>query len=62
MLSQGASKVNISLVVCDSDAEMALELIHGLFFGADVREEGMAAIYIGQNHRPQLLYTAIVRT
>mmetsp|Transcript_7661 Transcript_7661/g.24110 ORF Transcript_7661/g.24110 Transcript_7661/m.24110 type:complete len:526 (-) Transcript_7661:81-1658(-) len=39
MLSQGASKVNISLVVCDSDAEKALELIHGLFFGAEAREE-----------------------
>lgn len=33
MLSQGASKVNISLVVLDSDAELALRIIHDEFFG-----------------------------
>merc|ERR1712196_679417 len=32
MLSQGASKVNISLVVLDADAEEALRIIHDEFF------------------------------
>ena len=32
MLSQGASKVNISLVVRDADAPRALAIIHALFF------------------------------
>ena len=32
MLSQGASKVNISLVIADDDAERALSLIHQCFF------------------------------
>ena len=31
MLSQGASKVNLSLVVQDADAEATVELIHSLF-------------------------------
>ena len=32
MLSQGASKVNISLVVLDADADEALKIIHDEFF------------------------------
>ena len=32
MLSQGASKVNISLVLLDADADRALKLIHDCFF------------------------------
>ncbi|KAJ8598279.1 hypothetical protein CTAYLR_006005 [Chrysophaeum taylorii] len=34
MISQGASKVNVAIVVQDDQAELALNLIHGCFFGA----------------------------
>ena len=38
MLSQGASKVNISLVVLDADAEEALRIIHDEFFSSSKKE------------------------
>jgi aspartate kinase len=49
MISQGASKVNISLVVNDSDAKQCVQALHSAFFengflseveGADVSQEG----------------------
>lgn len=36
MMSQGASKTNISLIVSDSEGQRAVEAIHDEFFGAHV--------------------------
>ncbi len=41
MLSQGASKVNISLVVLDADADEALKIIHDEFFSS--KKEAVAS-------------------
>jgi aspartokinase len=35
MISKGASKVNVSLVVYDKDSDKALQALHKTFFGAD---------------------------
>mmetsp|Transcript_43342 Transcript_43342/g.85509 ORF Transcript_43342/g.85509 Transcript_43342/m.85509 type:complete len:555 (+) Transcript_43342:78-1742(+) len=40
MLSQGASKVNISLVLKDEDLNRALRALHGHFFAAEVARAG----------------------
>ena len=41
MISQGASKVNISLVVLDADADEALKIIHDEFFSS--KKEAVAS-------------------
>lgn len=38
MISQGASKVNISLIVNDSEAEQCVEALHSAFFESDLSE------------------------
>ncbi|GMP29975.1 hypothetical protein CsSME_00004855 [Camellia sinensis var. sinensis] len=38
MISQGASKVNISLIVHDSEAEQCVRALHSAFFGSDISE------------------------
>ncbi|KAE9446121.1 hypothetical protein C3L33_22016, partial [Rhododendron williamsianum] len=35
MISQGASKVNISLIVNDSEAEQCVKALHSAFFSSD---------------------------
>ena len=40
MLSQGASKVNISLVVKDEDAERCTKVLHDRFFGTSSSSSG----------------------
>jgi len=44
MLSQGASKVNISLVVLDQDADKTLGIIHALFFDGGAKSAEQAAV------------------
>lgn len=38
MISQGASKVNISLIVNDSEAEQCVRALHSAFFESDLLE------------------------
>ncbi|PSS18248.1 Aspartokinase [Actinidia chinensis var. chinensis] len=38
MISQGASKVNISLIVHDSEAEQCVRALHSAFFASDIAE------------------------
>lgn len=38
MISQGASKVNISLIVNDSEAEQCVRALHAAFFESDLSE------------------------
>ncbi|XP_075518816.1 aspartokinase 2, chloroplastic-like isoform X1 [Primulina tabacum] len=38
MISQGASKVNISLIVNDSESEQCVRALHSAFFGADLSD------------------------
>lgn len=39
MLSQGASKVNISLIVRDEDADKTIQILHDQFFGKGEAEK-----------------------
>ncbi|KAL6960247.1 GTP:AMP phosphotransferase ak3, mitochondrial [Sarracenia purpurea var. burkii] len=38
MISQGASKVNISLIVHDSESEQCVRALHSAFFASDIPE------------------------
>lgn len=38
MISQGASKVNISLIVNDSEAELCVRALHAAFFESDLSQ------------------------
>ena len=35
MMSQGASKTNISLIVCDSEGQRAVRALHNQFFALE---------------------------
>ncbi|KAI9396760.1 hypothetical protein POPTR_004G180600v4 [Populus trichocarpa] len=52
MISQGASKVNISLIVNDDEAEQCVRSLHSAFFESDVSE--LDGKYVSDNGSVQL--------